>query len=133
MGYSGFLVQVGGYVIPMDVIYADSYKIVKTIIDLDSFRDADGLLNRQALDHVPYKIEFKLKPMYEYQLRPIIDTIRANFSKPSERKAIVTFYNIEDNSYIQQAMYMPDIQFQIYGVFNNVVQYDETTLKFIGY
>lgn len=133
MGYAGYLVRVGGFIIPMDSIYADSYKIVKTYIDLDPFRDAEGKLNRHALANTPSKIEFKLKPMYDYQLRPIMAGIQSNYINQLEKKALVNFYDIEGDAYIDQYMYMPDINFQIYGVFGNIIQYDETTLKFIGY
>lgn len=133
MSYSGYFFRVGSYVVPMDVIYADSYKCVKTIIDLDAFRDANGVLQRNALDNVPFKVEFQLKPMYEKTLRDIMNNIRANYSNAKERKAHCTFFDFESGDYVSQDMYMPDINFQVYGVFNGIIQYDATTLKFIGY
>ena len=133
MGYAGYLIKVGGYTVPLSFIHADTYKCVRTVIDLDAYRDANGNLHRNALQHVPYKIEFNLKPMYQYQMREVLDSIRGNFSNALERKANVEFYDFETDSYISQEMYMPDINFQIYGIFNDLIQYTATTVKFIGY
>lgn len=133
MGFDGYLVKVGSYNIPLSVIHADTYKCVRTIIDLDAYRDTNGVLHRNALDNIPYKIEFNLKPMYEKDLRPIMNSIRGNFTNALERKANVTFFDFETGEYVTQPMYMPDINYQIYGIWGNVIQYDATTLKFIGY
>lgn len=133
MAYSDFLVKVGNYTIPLGKIKADTYKSVRTVIDLDSYRSADGVLIRNALPHVPYKLEMNLIPMYNTDLQTIIQNIRNNFISSIEKKANVTFYDMETDQYITQEMYMPDINFQIYGIFDGRILYDETTIKFIGY
>ena len=133
MAYSDFLVKVGNYTIPLGKIKADTYKSVRTVIDLDSYRSADGVLIRNALPHVPYKLEMNLIPMYNADLQTIMQNIRSNFISSIEKKANVTFYDTETDQYITQEMYMPDINFQIYGIFDGRILYDETTIKFIGY
>lgn len=133
MAYSDYLVKVGNYTIPLGKIKADTYKSVRTVIDLDSYRSADGVLIRNALPHVPYKLEMNLIPMYNTDLQTIIQNIRSNFISSIEKKANVTFYDTETDQYITQEMYMPDINFQIYGIFDGRILYDETTIKFIGY
>ena len=60
MGYNGYLVRVGEYTIPLGMIKANSYKITKNSQDLDSYRDANGVLHRNALDRKPDKIEFEI-------------------------------------------------------------------------
>ena len=125
MAYLGFMVKVGNYTLPNSKIKADTYKSVRTVIDLDSYRSADGVLIRNALPHVPYKLEMNLIP--------ILSGIKSNYISPLEKKANVTFYDMETDQYITQEMYMPDINFQIYGIFDDRILYDETTIKFIGY
>lgn len=139
MAFSNYLIKVGNYEIPLSIIQADSYKAVRTVIDLDSYRDADGLLHRTALDHVPNKIEFNTIPqLTNTQWAEFFANIQKNFSEPKERKANVTFYVPETDSYVTQEMYMPDINFQIYAVWEKdngtkYIKYDAIRLAFIGY
>ena len=140
MAYSGYLIKVGNYIIPNKIIQADSYKAVRTVIDLDSYRDADGLLHRQALDHVPHKVEFNIKPMRtHFEISEILGNIQDNMTEYKERKVSATFYVPEEDKYITQDMYMPDINFQIYGIKKfdendkGTIYYDAIRLAFIGY
>ena len=141
MAYDGYLVQVATsntdsspYTIPLTFIKADSYKIAKKIQDLDSYRDANGILHRNALSHVPYKLEFECVPMLtNTEMSAIMANIRAKFSTPEERKTYVKAYVPEDDVYIAQDMYMPDIDFQMYYADSTKIQYDATRFAFIGY
>lgn len=133
MAYSGYLIKIGNYTIPNNKIKASTYKSTRTVIDLDSYRNANGVLQRNALSHVPYKVELNLIPMYNADLQTILQNIRANYTSAIERKGLVTFYDMETDTYITQDMYMPDIDFTIYGIFNDKILYPETTIKFIGY
>ena len=141
MAYAGYLVKVGTsssdqnmYEIPLSFIKADSYKVSKKIQDLDSYRDANGLLHRNALSHVPYKLEFECVPMLtNTEVEAVLSNIRGKFSTAAERKLYVSAYNPEDNNYIGQDMYMPDPEFQMYYVDTSMIQYDAVRLAFIGY
>lgn len=132
--YKGYLVKVGNYEIPTTVIKAESYKIVKTIVDYESTRDANGVLHRTALDHVPYKVDFELVPMLtNTKLSAIMKSIQQNYTVAKERKSVVEFYSPEDDAYIKQEMYMPDIEYTMYGTYDGVIHYKEVRLAFIGY
>lgn len=88
MAYGGYLVKVGNYVIPMTFIKADSYKISHKIQDLDSYRDANGLLHRNALSHVPDKLEFECVPMLtNTEMNAVVSAIRGQFSLSAKRTA----------------------------------------------
>ena len=64
MAYNGFLIKVGDYTIPTNkYIKANSYSALYSTSDLDSYRDANGVLHRQALDHKLLKIEFETPAM----------------------------------------------------------------------
>lgn len=141
MAYAGYLIKVGTsstdnskYEIPLKFIKADSYKIAKKIQDLDSYRDANGELHRNALTHVPYKLEFECVPMLtNTEISTVLTSIRGKFATAAERKLYVWAYNPEDDTYIEQFMYMPDIEFQMYYADTSMIQYDAVRLAFIGY
>lgn len=46
MAYSGFLIKVGDYTVPFRYIEAKKYKCSIKGQDLDSYRDANGILHR---------------------------------------------------------------------------------------
>lgn len=135
MAYQGWLIKVGSYVInSAKYIRAESYNVTKTISDLDPYRDADGILHRNALAHQPIKVEFETPPMLtNADVAVLMAGIKANFTVPLERKAEVTVYIPEDDEYITQEMYMPDIKFTMYGNYHGRIQYQPIRLAFIGY
>ena len=134
MAYQGYLVKVGNYKIPSRYIKAESYSITKNGQDLDSYRDADGKLHRTALSHFVWKIEFETPPLLtDEEMTDFLGNIQRNYTDKTEKKSHVTFYDTESNSYKEQDMYMPDIQFSIYGIFNEVIKYNSTRIAFIGY
>lgn len=139
MAYSGFLVKVGSagsqYEIPLSFIKADSYKVTRLVQDLDSYRDTDGVLHRNALSHVPHKIEFECVPMLtNTEISAVVNSIRAKFTNAAERKILVSAYIPETDSYTsQEEMYMPDIEYNMYLADTSIVQYDAVRFAFIGY
>lgn len=138
MAYAGYLVKVGGstngYAIPLSFIKADSYKVTKLIQDLDSYRDADGVLHRNALSHYAIKCEFECVPMLtNTEINSVVSSIRAKYSSLPERKAVVSVYVPETDEYIEQDMYMPDIEYNMYYADSSMIQYDSVRFAFIGY
>lgn len=134
MAFEGYLVKVGNYEIPTKYIRADSYSAYRNVQDLDSYRDANGELHRTALSHVPNKIEFETPAMLtNSDFADLIGNIQNNYTIVAERRANVTMYVPETDSYVTQDMYMPDITPRIYGVFNGVIKYNPIRLAFIGY
>lgn len=135
MAYSGFLIKVGNYTIPMDrFIRAESYNITRQVQDLDSYRDANGVLHRTALEHYVHKAEFETPTLLtNTDIAELFGNIRNNYIVPAERKAIVTVYVPELDSYETQKMYMPDPQFSIFGTYDDIVRYNPVRIAFIGY
>lgn len=62
MAYSGYLIKVGNYTIPLSIIRAETYSPYKSVTDLDSYVDANGYLHRNALEHIANKVEFETVP-----------------------------------------------------------------------
>lgn len=135
MAFSGYLISIGSNPEKFfeKFIVCQSYKVSKKIIDLNSYRDGNGELKRNALDHVSYTITFDVKPMNNTRMQTFLDGIRSNFSIPKERKVSVTFYNPESDSYVTSDFYMPDPEFTIEKIENGQVYFKTTTIKFIGY
>lgn len=134
MAFDGYLLQTGSYdTFFNSYIVASSYKVAKKVLDVDSYRDANGVLHRNAMPHLSYNIEFNIKPLDNTRLETFMSALRENFTVPIERKLSLTFYVPEDNAYDTTDVYMPDIDFQINHIEGNVIKYDETTIKFIGY
>jgi len=138
MAYSGYLVKVGGsqsgYAIPLSFIKAESYKVTKLIQDLDSYRDTDGVLHRNALSHFAIKCEFECVPMLtNAEINSVVSSIRAKYSSLPERKAVVSVYVPETDEYIEQDMYMPDIEYDMYYADSTMIQYSSVRFAFIGY
>ena len=134
MAYAGYLVKVGTYTIPLSLIRAETYSVFKSVTDLDSYVDANGYLHRNALDHIANKVEFETIPLLtDKQFASLMTNLYAQMSSTLERKASVTCYIPETDSYVTQDMYMPDIKPTLYYADANKIQYNQIRLAFIGY
>ena len=134
MAYEGYLVKVGNYEIPFKYMRAESYSVSRSVQDLDSYRDAHGELHRTALQHVPNRIEFETPAMLtSVSFTDLMSNIQKNFINEIERRASVTMYVPETDSYDVQDMYMPDITPKIYHADREKIQYMAVRLAFIGY
>lgn len=134
MAYTNYLVKFGTYTIPLKFIKADTYKITQNGQDYDSYRDANGVLHRTALSHVVYKVEFETPPlMTDTEKETLMSNIRGQYTNSIEKKGTLSAYNPETGTYITQDVYMPDIEFSIYGIFGNEVKYNSFRIAFIGY
>ena len=137
MAYAGYLIKVGTYEIPMKYIALEGYKVTPNFRqDLDPFRDNNGVLTRNVVTNMPSKIEIKTPYMYARAMNDLMSKIRAQFTNAAEKKASITFYCPDTDSYKTENMYCPDFEYEIYRVepsdYNRTI-YKPFTLKFIGY
>lgn len=134
MAYQGYLIKVGNYEIPLSMMRAETYKVSKKILDLDSYRDANGELHREALSHFSAVITFNTPSQKtNKEISSFFGNIQANYTVPQERKAVVEFYMPETDNYVTLNMYMPDPEFTMYMATKNFIKYNETPIEFIGY
>lgn len=134
MAYAGYLIQVGNYKIPHSWIRAETYVVTKNGQDLDSYRDANGVLHRNALEHWVAKAEFETPPLKtNKQVATFMNNIASNYTNATEKKANVTLYIPETDSYVTQEMYVPDISFTLYSADDTEVKYNQFRVAFIGY
>ena len=131
MAFSGFLVKVGNYTIPMEYIKLESYKSKPDQRqDLDSYRDADGYLHRNVLPHTATKIEFETTYLFMSQFQTLIQGIKRNLTSNLERDCTLTYYDEEINDYKTGHFYMPGTM--EYVMYNKEI-YAPSRFAFIEY
>lgn len=93
MAYSGFLIRTGDYEIPLEYISCQTYKVTRSIQDLNSYRDSNGELHREALEHTLEKVEFETVPkLYGNEMGKLIKGISDNYIIAGERKVLATVF-----------------------------------------
>lgn len=137
MGYQGYLIKFNktGYIFPLGLISAGTYKITPNQRqDLDSYRDMDGVLNRNVLEHTASKIEWEIKPMLtNLQVAEVCKNLKASYENEAERKVSVTYYNPEKDDYDSGTFYMPDASYVPYFASNSIIKYNSTRYALIEY
>jgi len=133
MAFSGYLIKVDNYTVPLSFMKYESYQIGYHSQDLDSYRDANGVLHRNALAHRVGKIEFNVPMMTMDKFQNVWSKVRAKYLNTTEKCANVTYYIPETDSYETQKMYVPDIEFSIRNIDGNTINLNETRIAFIGY
>ena len=135
MAYSGYLIKVGNYTIPTNkFIKADSYSALYSTTDFDSYRDANGVLHREALPHKLLKIEFETPAMLtNVEMGTLLANIRSNYTNATEKRCNVTAYVPELDDYVTADCYIPDINFSIYGNYGGVIHYNSIRFAFVQY
>ena len=132
--YNGYLIKVGTYVIPHKYIQAESYKVTRNSQDLDSYRDANGYLHREALDNFVPKVEFNVRPMLtntEFAL--LMENIRSQYINEVERRVVAEVFVPEVNDYVTQDMYLSDFTPEMYFADSMKIIYKTFRMAFIGY
>lgn len=137
MAYEGYLIKFDktGYIFPLDMIKTETYNITpRQRQDLDSYRDMDGILHRNVLEHTASKIEWETKPLLtNKQVAQICENLRASYENYSERRISVTYYNPETDGYDSGTFYMPDATYTPYTATKEYVKYNQTRYALIEY
>lgn len=133
MAYSGYLIKIGNYTIPLSMIKADSYYAYVNMQDYEPWTDAKGELHRDVVDLKALKVEFETRAMLDNtQFSSLMASIRGQFTKAKARECYITAYIPETDSYVTQLGYMADFKPQMYFADANKIQYDACRLAFIG-
>lgn len=139
MAYSNYLISLNGTPISDKYIKYDSYSVLYSTSDLDSYRDTEGKLHRRALPHRLAKIEFETPPMYKSEFDTLMALLSSKYSSGDEyanqkRIANVSAFIPELNDYISADMYVPDITVKIQQRKSNTeFIYAPTRIAFIAY
>ena len=134
-GYSGYLVKIGEYTIPLSMIKADSYSAYDTMQDYDPWTDAKGQLHRDAVELKALKVEFETRNMLNNtEFATLISSIEAQFISGKEyaHECDITAYIPRLDDYVTQRGYMADFKPQIYLADATKIIYDSCRLAFVG-
>ena len=138
MAYNGYLIKVGSWTFPLKYLKYETYKISPNQrIDLDSTVTTSGYLWRQVLPHTRTKVEFDMPYMSMADQKEIMTQIRAAWAANGttlQRECMVTYYDMETDSYKTMNCYMPDIEWKIRNIDNSSpynINYSETRIAFI--
>lgn len=144
MSYSGWLIKIGDYKIPLKYIKAESYSAYVNMQDLEDYTDANGYLHRNALELKAFKIEFETPALLNNKdFKQLMSNIRDNFTVKKARQCLITAYIPEYDDYVTQTGYMADFQPQMYHaqgekdltgaqIKKPIIQYNSIRLAFIG-
>lgn len=128
MSFEGYLIKAGSQKISMKYIQAQSYKSTPNRqIDLDAYRDADGILRRNIAPHTVTTIEFSTPYL------KLADKIALQSLLPNRTKLTITYWNDEKNMYSTGDFYIPDVEYSIYRIDGNDIVYKPILYKFIEY
>lgn len=113
MAFDGWILKINGKIFPTDKIKHETYKITPNqTMDLDPFRDADGVLTRNILNHKATSVEFSTKILQEYEL----SNIRWAMTDDVRAKCTVNYWNPLKGVYESGEFYMADIPIEMIDV-----------------
>lgn len=119
------------------LIRAESYEVTPNARqDLDSYRDALGLLHRNALEHTATVIEFDVKMLTESEMSSLLSAIRSAYINNNERDANCTYFDPETGNWNKTGHFYLDSNFKVslYALWESTgVLYNETHFKFVEY
>lgn len=135
MAYGGYLFQFGYYKIPDKYIDSDKIRIAPNRrLDLNSYQDANGILQRNALSHTRTTVEFTTGKLYEHQMRELVDGIVGNYLNEKERDAQCSYYDTEHFVYKTGHFYLDaNTEISPCGMAGGEIIYAPVTFSFTEY
>lgn len=124
--FQGHLLKINGTILPTKFI--QTYKAAPDQQqDKDSYQDITGELHREVLPHTRSKIEFTTP----YLWKSAKEELQSFF--PYRKEVSVTYWNDERNEYVSGIFYIPDIEFQVYRIVGNDMEYFPIRVALIEY
>lgn len=124
--FQGHLLKINGTILPMKFI--QTYKITPDQQqDKNSYQDITGKLHREVLPHTRSKIEFTTPHLW----KSAKEELQSFFSDRTE--VPVTYWNDEKREYVSGIFYIPDIEFQVYRIVGNDMEYFPIRVALIEY
>ena len=126
MAFQGYLLKIGGKVLPNK--YIAKYKATPNQQqDQDSYQDSTGQLHREVLPHRRTKIDLTTKYLW-LEDKAVLQSFFGDRIEVS-----VEYWNDETNEYATGRFYVPDIDFEIYRIRNNDIEYAPLRVALIEY
>ena len=113
MAFDGWLLKINGEIFPNNLIALESYKCTPDqIMDLDPYRDGDGVLHRNALPHTATSIEFTTPPMH----LPDVERLNRYIQHGARVQCEIEYWNTNTSSYKSGTFYIADVPYEIINV-----------------
>ena len=124
--FQGYLLKINGTILPTK--FTQTYKAKPDQQqDKNSYQDITGKLHREVLPHTRSKIEFTTP----YLWKSAKEELQSFF--PYRKEVSVTYWNDERNEYVSGIFYIPDIEFQVYRIVGNDMEYFPIRVALIEY
>lgn len=139
MAFQDYLIKVGSTastastVIPYKYFKYDSYQATYETIDLDSYRDGDGVLQRNALAHRASKVEWETPYIYKTDMDNLMSIIRGAYASSQEQSLYASMYIPEIDDYVTQKVYLVNTTFKVAQNSPLGIIYEPTRICFIAY
>ena len=124
--FQGYLLKINGTILPTK--FTQTYKVTPDQQqDKNSYQDITGELHREVLPHTRSKIEFITPHLW----KSAKEELQSFF--PDRKEVSVTYWNDERNEYVSGIFYIPDIEFQVYRIVGNDMEYFPIRVALIEY
>ena len=139
MAYSNYLIKVGSAsstattLIPNKYFKYDTYNATYETLDLDSYRDGNGLLHRNALEHRCAKVEWETPYIEKVDMDALMSIIRGAYDNAQEQSLYANIYIPEIDDYLTQRVYLVNTSFKIAQNSPTGIIYQPTRICFIAY
>lgn len=134
MAYQGYVIKFGNTILPWSYIAANSYKCTPSRpLDLDSYRDGNGVLHRTVLSHTVTTIEWDTPYLSNTQAQAMLSIIKGAMTNTKERKVTVTYYDHYNNTYKTGSFYIVDIEFVPFKADETEIIYNPIHIELIEY
>lgn len=108
MAFEGWLFKINGRIFPNKLIARESYQCTPDqIMDLDPYRDGDGLFHRTALPHTATSIEFSTPHLRMND----VELLNTFLTKENRIKCEVDYWNPNTFSYASGTFYIADVAY----------------------
>ncbi len=134
--FQGYLIKLGADIFPHQYMEYNTYKITPNRrLDLDSARNANGVLSRYVLEHTATTLQFELRQLEGKDQEIVVDFIHNHLANVAEKKVVATYWSPDIHMYKQGEMYIPDVDWTPFKIDakTNQIWYKKTTVKFIEY
>ena len=134
--FQGYFLKFGNDILPLSYMKVDSYKVEPNKrLDLDSYQDQLGILNRNVLDHTVTKAEWQSVQMPYSKFKVMMNFFYSKYTSVKERKVSCEYYDFETDTYKQGVFYIPDYAVQVYYADSTKKDFwvREITFKIIEY
>lgn len=129
-----YLFKFGSYAFK-GMIKAETYEVIPNARqDLDSYRDADGVLHRNALSHTATQVNFTIRAHTLAEHKAMMSAITSNYTNDNERSAECSYYDTEYCKYKTGKFYL-DSNFgtSIYSIAEGLPMFAEKQISFVEY